>query len=486
VKQFCNLRRRPGYTNIRNILTYFFLLASLGSYAQNVWIYGTADPLYAGRVIELNLAADYITNITNPEDRDTIGADGTFSLSLQTKVTRPVQLRIGKVTGRLYTKPDYVYSITMPFAEGRAGTDTDVPVNLSVIGNDSSELNALIFDFQEMYNQVIGTDGDRYLSRQLMFRRADSLQKVCAARYSSVKDAYFLSFVEYAIASLNASVSRGQNYLLKRYIINKPLQYHHQEYMQFFTTLFRGYFSAVASRYKGRSVFNIINVQLDLKQLHLFLSQDAVLKNDSLRELVMLSNLWEAYFNPEFSQAGVVKLVTQLNHSTANEEHRRISNNMLTWFNKLLPGAQAPDFTARKRDGSKVTLAELKGRYVYLNFFSTRDVETLREMPKIASLQKKYGDKVSFLSICLDDSVSAYQAYLRSNPKINWNVWHNNNGGSQTAKEKYFVRGAEGYFLISNKGYLVQSPALAPSGGIEYKFDQLFRVRKRVTKTGIR
>jgi hypothetical protein len=108
-------------------------------------------------------------------------------------------------------------------------------------------------------------------------------------------------------------------------------------------------------------------------------------------------------------------------------------------------------------------------------------------MPKIAALKKKFADKVVFVSICLDDSLKTYTNYLKANPKFDWTIWYNYDKSlAKTAKENYFITGTEGYYLINNFGYLAQSPALSPSGGIEYKLNVIFKVKTKTTKTGIR
>lgn len=160
---------------------------------------------------------------------------------------------------------------------------------------------------------------------------------------------------------------------------------------------------------------------------------------------------------------------------------------MLSFMNKLLVGSEAPLFSARAANGKMGSLQMFKGKWVYLNFFSTGNAQSLREMPKIASLKKQYGEKLVFLSICLDDSLKTYTQYLRSNPRFNWPIWFSNEIGlSKTAKEAYFVSGTEAYFLISNLGALALSPAPSPSDGIEYRLNLLFKPKRKNTKTGIR
>lgn len=387
----------------------------------------------------------------------------------------------------MYVQPDYVYGITIPELEKDLDyrNDADLHVNIGVVGLDSTELNALIFDYEEQFNKFFLTQDSHF--RPAMFKRADSLQKFCYDRYSKISNEYFRSYVIYSIASVNASVSRGENYLINTYITNREIQYNHFEYMQFFNACFKGYLNTIASQHKGQSLYNLINVKADYNGLLNFVRQDKLLKNDSIRELVILRNMWDFYFSVDFVPDAVENIVSQLNMQTKNKQHKKIASTMLAYFNKMQVGSLAPGFSARNKQGTISSLSAYKGRWVYLNFFSTKNIETLKEMPKIAALKKKFEGKVVFVSICLDDSLNTYTNYLRANPKFDWPIWFNNEKSlTKTAKDNYFVTGTEGYFLINNFGYLAQSPASSPSGGIEFKLNVIFKVKAKTTKTGIR
>jgi hypothetical protein len=432
---------------------------------------------------------DFITNSRQRESYDTIDVDGYFELPLQSDYTQPVYLRIENAVAQLYVQPDFVYGITVPELDASfdRNNDAELTLNIGIIGNDSTELNALIFDYQEQYNKMFITEEGKYLSRNRMFLRVDSLQKTCDIRYAKIKNEYFKSYVNYSIASINASISRGENYLIGKYILNKPIQYDHAEYMQFFNACFKGYLNASASQRKGQSLYSIINTRADYDLLVNFMRGDKLLKSDSLRELVMLKNLWDFHFSADFAPEAIERIISALYDRTTIKEHKKIAGNMLAFFNKMQIGAAAPNFTAIDRKGEVIKLETFKGRWVYLNFFSVKNVESLKEMPKIAALKKKFGDKVVFVSVCVDDSIKDYKNYIRQNPKFDWSICYNGGvAGEKSAKQVYFVTGTEAYFLINNFGYLAQSPALAPSRGIEYKLNVIFKIRQRNTKTGIR
>ena len=78
---------------------------------------------------------------------------------------------------------------------------------------------------------------------------------------------------------------------------------------------------------------------------------------------------------------------------------------MLQTINQLQPGAKAPDFAANDKTNQVVNLYSYKGKHVYLNFFSSESENSQKEMQKIIDLKKKFNDKVTFISVCLDDSL---------------------------------------------------------------------------------
>ncbi|MBK9284891.1 MAG: redoxin domain-containing protein [Sphingobacteriaceae bacterium] len=452
-------------------------------------MHGKAHTSYAGKLIELISIQDFITGARFRESLDTIDKDGSFDLQMYSNHTQPVFLIIKNVKAKLYVSPDFVYEVRIPETDESADfkNDAELEINLGVVGADSTELNALIFDFQNKYNAQFLTDKKQFLSRPVIFQKADSLQFICEKSYKNIKNKYFQSFYNYSIASLNASVSRGENFLISKYILNSPIQYHHAEYMSFFNACFTGYLNSIASTRKGETLYNIINTKASYELLDEFVKQEKFMINDSLRELVILKNLWELYFNTSFNAPAINKIVSEINQSTKIEKHRQISAHMLSNFNQLQNGSPAPFFSARDKKGNMADLNEIKGKWIYLNFFSTKKTESTKELYKIAALKKKLGDKIIFVSVCVDDSLSTYTSFMKNNAKLDWNIWYYQDKRLQkNAKELYHLVGHEAYYLINNAGYLAQSPALSPSEGIEYKLNSIFKPVKKNIKTGIR
>lgn len=465
------------------------LFLSFQVISQNITIKGKAHSSYIGKEVVLQDMTDYISYTRTKESTDTIDKDGYFELKYQSHITKPLFISIGNVTGKLYLQPDFVYGIYFPEKDSLLDYrgDVEVPVDITLYTRDSTELNSLIIDFNLMYNQLFESATKQYLSPAIVHKKLDSLHIMAKDKYKKLDKGYFRNYVEYTIANLNSNASRNQKYLLARYINQKPILYDNYEYMEFFNSIFKDYLKVFATSRSGGNVYNSINAFSDYDDLMKQFKDDKQITNDTIRELVVLKGLYEFYYNPDFNKQHVLSMIEQLRDETKIKRHQAIANHILQGIYQLQPGAKAPNFNAEEKTGKIVSLSDYTGKYIYLNFFNTSSETSLREMPKIADLKKKYSDKVVFISVCTDDSSKTWKQYLKSNPKFDWLILFNNSTIKGTsAKDVYNIKGVPAFFFISPQGQLVQSPAHAPSEGIEYKFKALFRPSRKNTIPGIR
>lgn len=470
---------------MRIILIFIFSLAYISN-AQNITIKGKAHPSHIGKEVVLSDFSDYITYTRIKESADTVDKDGYFELKLQSAVTKPILINIDNLIGKIYVQPNFVYGVYFPgkdsLTNNQEGTETTV--DITVYGKDSTELNALIIDFNKQYNNLFINNKEGYLSPAKLNVLLDTFLVTTRKRYEYIKNPYFKTYIDYSFADFFSNTSRSKTILYKQFIDKRPIKYNNYEYMQFFNTHFKGYLKAYASTKNGGNIYNSINAYADYKDLRKQFGADESIKNDTVRELLILKGLIDFYYSPDFDKRQVQSVIEQLYRETRIAEHKKIAGNMLQATYQLQPGAKAPDFVANDRTGLKVNLSNYKGKYIYLNFFSTESDNSLKEMQKIIDLKKKFNDKVTFVSVCLDDSVKAYKTYLKANPKQDWIVLHQAQNSS--AKQAYNIKTLSGFFFINQQMQLAQSPAMMPSEGIEYKFNALFRPRKKNTIPGVR
>jgi cytochrome c biogenesis protein CcmG, thiol:disulfide interchange protein DsbE len=85
-------------------------------------------------------------------------------------------------------------------------------------------------------------------------------------------------------------------------------------------------------------------------------------------------------------------------------------------------GSAAPDFTVQDSERS-VSLHQLKGKPVILNFWASYCLPCIREMPSLTQLQQDMGAKITVLAVSVDEDETAYRRFLRDHEIHLLTVW---------------------------------------------------------------
>ena len=76
-------------------------------------------------------------------------------------------------------------------------------------------------------------------------------------------------------------------------------------------------------------------------------------------------------------------------------------------------GSNAPDFTVQDSD-RKITLSELRGKVVVLNFWATWCAPCVEELPSLVNLQQKMRNKgITVLAVSVDQDESLYRRFVQ-------------------------------------------------------------------------
>jgi peroxiredoxin len=79
-----------------------------------------------------------------------------------------------------------------------------------------------------------------------------------------------------------------------------------------------------------------------------------------------------------------------------------------------LVGNPAPDFTVQDAD-RKVTLHDLRGKVVVLNFWATWCPPCVDEMPSLVKMQSDLKGRVIVLAVSVDEDERSYHTFLKKN-----------------------------------------------------------------------
>lgn len=464
------------------MLRWNILFIIIFSSLQASVIRGKAHLSHAGKIIEAVAFKDYITQIPIILDKDTIRNDGYFELDVGVHKTLPVWLKIRNVSIKMYVQPDYVYGVIIPEFDESVDIfrHREHFLSLKLISHKDDELNTLILDFDSLYQFTLFPDKEKFLTKAVLYSLIDTLKKKSDLRYKNIKNPYFEHYRDYFLARLNVSLSRGEKAFIHHYLFKRNLAYDDYEMMELFRESFKDYLKAISAQSPGTTLFRIINEWASYDKLNEWCKNDFFLKKDTIRELVILYNLWNFYYEPEFGQQQIKSILSQMQTLTNIQAHKNIIQNMMTLWNHLLPGSMAPVIYGLGTKKELLSSEKLKGKWIYFNFFSTRNENSIKEMGKIHALHKKYGSRMYFISVGVDMSFDDYLTFLRKHPEYKWNIWFDDAQRIKNQASKvFYLTGNEAYYLIQPTGEFALSPAPAPSEGIEFRLNSIFKIKKK-------
>jgi peroxiredoxin len=114
-----------------------------------------------------------------------------------------------------------------------------------------------------------------------------------------------------------------------------------------------------------------------------------------------------------------------------------------------IKGSLAPDLTLTALDGSSVSLNNLRGKAVFINFWNTACRYCQYEMPNIQKMHETYADEgLVVLGVNVGDSLADAEGYARR-LKINFTILLDSD---ETISRSYLVNGYPTSYFIDREG----------------------------------
>ena len=421
-------------TIIRTILLLAALLLAQGMYAQKlqpVMIEGKAE-FAAGMEVRLLAYTDLLSYRQEVVATDKIGKDGTFRLSFPTRQIRLVQLAIRTSKAEFYVAPERTYRFTVdmdpqlfqlldPMEYGgflqiknEEATANDLNYKL----NRFEQTAADIIDFYAP--NIIGDIGKSEF---------DSISTHIKARFPIEYDPtnFYKSYLYYYYAELEGMLRhKSPDSLYAKYLDNEYVLYDNPCYMAFLNEFYTNYL--LTSPRIGQAVLeHAVNEEGNFLSLFNAVGKDPLLVNERLREVAILENLAELYENKDFNKKKILKIIDEIRLTSSFPEHRTMAENILLNLKKTEAGSTLPEVRFKEIGGSSFKFSDLKGKWVYVQFFNMDCPDCIREMMILKELKAKYGDKIEFVSISLDFTVSKLLQFKEKYPQFDWKFVHFNN-----------------------------------------------------------
>lgn len=130
-------------------------------------------------------------------------------------------------------------------------------------------------------------------------------------------------------------------------------------------------------------------------------------------------------------------------------------------WEKLQAGKPSPEFNATDVNGKAVTLADLRGKYVYIDMWATWCGPCRKEIPFLQKLEEKYeGKDIYFVSISCDLSREAWEKEMARGTMKGMQL-HLQVGDS--FMDNYMILGIPHFILLDKEGKIINSNMTRPS-----------------------
>jgi len=131
----------------------------------------------------------------------------------------------------------------------------------------------------------------------------------------------------------------------------------------------------------------------------------------------------------------------------------------------LTPGKVSPTFTYENHKGGETSLADLKGKVVYVDVWATWCAPCKREIPFLKELDKDYhGKNIAFVSISIDEekNYDAWRTMVTEKELGGYQLMADKDWKSKFV-EDYGIKGIPRFLLIDAEGNILNSDAPRPS-----------------------
>lgn len=124
-------------------------------------------------------------------------------------------------------------------------------------------------------------------------------------------------------------------------------------------------------------------------------------------------------------------------------------------YKSLNIGQEAPEFTAKTIGRKEISLSDMDGQYVLLDFWATWCGPCLPEIPHLKTLWDRFGDKnFNIIGISLDRQKSDLTAFLEEK-KIDWPQVLETEGWDGEITKLYNVVGIPRTYLLNPQGEII-------------------------------
>lgn len=142
-----------------------------------------------------------------------------------------------------------------------------------------------------------------------------------------------------------------------------------------------------------------------------------------------------------------------LSEKVKNSHYGKVLSEIVQGWENSKIGNIAPDFTQTTFNGDTFHLAELRGKYVVLDFWGTWCAPCMKGMPKMKKYYQNYQSQLEFVGIACQDKESIWRKTVRDR-EMNW-IQLLSDQSKVNYKALYGIKSYPTKIIIDTKGKIV-------------------------------
>lgn len=124
-------------------------------------------------------------------------------------------------------------------------------------------------------------------------------------------------------------------------------------------------------------------------------------------------------------------------------------------------GRKSPGFRACDVDGKEYTLADFRGRYVYIDMWATWCGPCKRELPFLKALAEEFKDaQIVFLGLSIDRDKAAWESMVREGSLVGTQLYL---GLGSSFQDAYRIESIPRFILLDKEGKIISNDMSRPS-----------------------
>lgn len=459
------------------LLIAFILFPGFLIHSQTSIIRGSA-PSYGGDELNFFRYKNYITYTIEQYTSCKVNKNGDFSCEIDVSEIAEVFLETGIFKGYLFVEPGKEYEIELPIKIEKTKEDELNPFfqplhfHIEVKNSTPNDLNTTLAAFNDTFYSYYDQNITKIVTNPDFETLENSIGKIYRP-FENIENTYTQSYMNYKFGLLRhlAHQFRIQN-ISNSYFLNKPVLYSNPAYMELFNQVYDRYFMFYGRSDYGNKIHEDIAEKSYLSLMET-LGENKVLANDTLKEFVVLKNLYDGFYTDDYSRSALLAVLDSLIEYTPIIEHREIGLEIREKVTKLMKGYIPPQFELYNEDEKLVSLKSYKGDYVYLNFCTSASYSCLREYELLKDLYNRHKKRIRIITIVVEDDFQT-TLELKKNYDYNWDFLHY--GNQPDVINDYDIRAYPTYYFIGPDGKLLLSPSPSPMENFEF---YLFKILKQ-------